>query len=103
MPRLIDAYALKERIKKKAIDNFTLEDWYGMYIRGLRVCEEAIDEQPSVDAMPVVRCHDCKNYDETTWTCLLHEANVQPRDYCSYGERNDGETYETKPGVQIKI
>ena len=52
-----------------------------------------IDPTKYVDAqgnelVAVVRCKDCSHYDEPEWTCLLHEANMKPTDFCSYGEIN---------------
>lgn len=53
---------------------------------------------PAVDAVPVVRCGDCKNwdrhigiFDSPNGYCYIHEETVNGYDYCSYGERkNDG-------------
>ena len=50
----------------------------------------------TVDAVEVVRCHECKNWDQDTWFCDEHstlghhglEWNMfAPNDFCSYGER----------------
>lgn len=52
-----------------------------------------------VDAVPVVRCEDCKHkhyyqfppkYDTRPY-CDKHEKVVTEHDYCSWGERKDGE------------
>ena len=57
----------------------------------------------TVDAVPVVRCKDCKHYrNYPNGLCYLHtepKANargysgdavcVEPEDFCSYGERKD--------------
>lgn len=52
----------------------------------------------AVDAVEVVRCKDCKHYEEDTMWC---KVNSKPRsetypnwyadDFCSYGERKDDE------------
>ena len=57
--------------------------------------------QPTVDAVPVIRCKDCKYYFEKEWivgagsytTCWYQIiANAQPNDFCSRAERKDNET-----------
>ncbi len=40
--------------------------------------------QPTVDAVPVVRCKDCHQY-KPGW-CYLHEINMQEHDFCSRGK-----------------
>lgn len=61
---------------------------------------EVVDNQPAVDAVEVVRCKDCKYYDNSEgiqW-CGLNSKFAQfgtdwhsfPEDgFCSYGERKD--------------
>ena len=54
-----------------------------------------IDEQPTVDAVEVVRCKDCVYYREEDLLCVGvscvgdSHANWYPEDFCSYGERKD--------------
>lgn len=51
----------------------------------------------SADRIEVVRCKDCKYWDNTTkwsvctkWSADPYEqANTEKNDYCSYGERKD--------------
>lgn len=56
-------------------------------------------EIPTVDAVPVVRCRDCKHCKEADdhegrgFFCAIWGRGwhrVQPDDFCSYGERKDG-------------
>ena len=44
---------------------------------------------PAVDAVPVVRCKDCKHYGCCVWDdfCEIHDTSMQQDDFCSYGER----------------
>lgn len=57
-----------------------------------------IDACPTVDAVPVVRCKDCKHYDLGVCLKIYSDGNAQkdswqtrnPDDFCSYGERKDG-------------
>lgn len=49
----------------------------------------------TVDAVPVVRCKDCKYYDRGECYHPRHERHLQSifqedDDFCSYGERKDG-------------
>lgn len=53
-----------------------------------------IDNCPTVDAVEVVRCRDCKHYDETdSFNCKFAFMEFRrPDDFCSYGERRtDGD------------
>ena len=56
---------------------------------------EDIDNAPTVDAVPVVRCKDCKHSWEDLGglTCshgVCVDCVVLGDFYCSYGERKDG-------------
>ena len=56
--RLIDADALKERLKEYCIDgDEQAMQWYD--IMGI---DEAIDNAPTIDAVEVVRCKDCASF-----------------------------------------
>ena len=52
---------------------------------------------PTVDAVPVVRCKDCKyrfkNNGHSKDGCPIIDANIwmDGNDFCSYGERKDGD------------
>ena len=65
------------------------------------VCQflEALDMAvKALDAVPVVRCRDCKHYDTADFDgnilcgCTLHSAmlDITPDSFCSYGERKGG-------------
>lgn len=83
--RLGDLDALKGR--------FSLTGPIGVSVR------KVIDKQPTIDAVPVVRCKDCEHYQtddldgNTLCGCTLHSAmlDITPDSFCSYGERKDGE------------
>lgn len=54
---------------------------------------DLIDSIPTVDAVPVVRCKDCKHH----YDCGVHFCDRLGMDcpddsdfFCSYGERKDG-------------
>lgn len=95
--RLIDADELKETICDNVYpvtDFFNSRD-YGMFWTG--GIEKAINEAPTIDAVGVVRCKDCKH----NWvTSYNHGVQDEPRckftnykfgldDYCSRGERRE--------------
>ena len=48
---------------------------------------EDIDNAPTVDAVPVVRCKDCRKF--KTYSCRMVASGYD--DFCSYGERKDDE------------
>jgi hypothetical protein len=53
-----------------------------------------VEKQPVVDAVPVVRCKDCRhNIEETELyvICNVLEGFMKKDDFCSYGERKDNE------------
>lgn len=92
MSRLIDA------------DKLEKQEYWGNERCFDYVDAEDIDNAPTVDAVPVVRCKDCKHYrNYPNGLCYLHtepKSNargysgeavcVEPDDFCSYGERKDG-------------
>lgn len=93
--RLIDADELKELICNNVYpvqDAFNTQD-YGMFWTG--GIEKAIDNAPTIDAVPVVRCKDCVhcaddwNGNQPMFTCELGMCgeSVEPKDFCAYGER----------------
>ena len=45
----------------------------------------------SADVAPVVRCKDCTEWDEISSECS-HWYGFRENDFCSYGERKDGDT-----------
>lgn len=54
-----------------------------------------LKKQPTIDAVPVVRCGECKHCDPETYHCdhpmgTMFPFSRKPDDFCSYGERKDG-------------
>ena len=51
-------------------------------------------EAPTVDAVPVVRCRDCKYHEDTHVIgfehCCLYDLIMRHNDFCSYGKRKGG-------------
>ena len=92
MARLIDADALKTKAIR--CETFNLYD-APVFFKAVGTNE--IDKAPTIDAVKVVRCRDCKHYE-------IHKPKVlencerngyiipkKPDDFCSYGERKDGD------------
>lgn len=97
--RLIDGDALIEKFNEKVdmaeclIDARTAE-------RFATFCAlaDAVEEMPTVDAEVVVRCKDCKYWqnnnngyphEECRW---WHGETPDDNDFCSYGERKGGDS-----------
>ena len=65
---------------------------------GIRKALRYIEQAPTVDAVLVVRCRECKHYDTADFDgnilcgCTLHSAmvDITPDSFCSYGERKGG-------------
>ena len=61
---------------------------------GIRKALRCIEQAPTVDAVPVVRCRECKHCDPENYHCD-HPMSTgaplsrKPDDFCSYGERKD--------------
>lgn len=83
--RLIDADAAYERAQADSRRG-ALEDWEFDMIVNL------LDSAPTVDAVPVVRCRDCR-FNSGAKKCLNPDsffAVPSDDDFCSYGELMDG-------------
>ena len=91
--RLIDADALKYKqqvmYKKDGSDDVWAE-WF--------TTATEINNAPAIDAEPVVRCKDCKNW--TEWengagSCQRSDSvmwfGTDATDFCSFAERKDNE------------
>lgn len=100
MSRYIDADALTWLVEeyKLAISPITEEQERDnrLPLQMLTEFENIIAEQPTVDAVPVVRCGECKYFIENTWECVrlsdrfgdeYSDARVYPEYYCADGER----------------
>ena len=92
MARLIDADALKTKAIR--CETFKLYD-APVFLKAVGTKE--IDKAPTIDAVEIVRCRDCKHYEIHKPKVLENcERNgyiipMKPDDFCSYGERKDGD------------
>lgn len=85
--RLIDADALKPLLREYCVDgDEVVMKWYD--IMGV---DEVVDRAPTVDAVPVVRCKDCKYYHQTFCEIWSKYGTIQTREqgFCYMAERRD--------------
>lgn len=104
MSRLIDADALQNILLPITT---ALEHEYGSLGGAVSGCMKHIDNAPTVDAVPVVRCRECKHHrdkNEQEQQYLVEDilictspdvtddcwSAVWPDHFCSYGERRGG-------------
>ena len=103
--RLIDADALQNILLPITT---ALEHEYGSLGGAVSGCMKHIDNAPTVDAVPVVRCRECKHFRHYGKTSLFingknikagwcqrrisydEEYRMTADDFCSYGERKEG-------------
>ena len=88
--RLIDANAFLKDILTAGIGKTIIE--YSESDIGYM-----IRKRPTVDAVEVVRCMECKNCDPENQHCdhcmgTVAPLRRKPDDFCSYGERKDGDS-----------
>lgn len=60
-----------------------------------RTVYECINNAPTIDAVTVVWCKDCKWSIKDDWICghpNNNAWNISTEHYCGYGERKDNET-----------
>ena len=99
--RLIDADALSKRItiaRNNADELINNTDSKIMVMAGINSISKLIDNSPTVDAVPVVRCSECRWYDKSTasgtyepiaYKCKLHQRFTIGIQFCSDGEREE--------------
>ena len=86
--RLIDADRAMEIVRNQGIAHpnaYHLTNYATLILR----------EAPTVDAVEVVRCKDCKHCDPENHHCdhpmsTAAPLSRKPDDFCSYGERKEG-------------
>ena len=93
--RMIDADAMKRVYQEvlcshvACIDcSLFMDDKYCRF-------ETMLSEAPTINAIPVVRCRECKHCDPENYHCDHPMGTAaplirKPDDFCSYGERKEG-------------
>ena len=98
--KLIDADALKEKISYRQwdVDDDLPRDEASTRISECYVIDRIVDDMPAVDAVPVIRCKDCKYKDDGIdedgipfLKCLNGRSygGTRINDYCSWAERRE--------------
>ena len=77
----------------RLIDAELLEEQFGISDADI-LAKEEIQFAPTVDAVVVTRCKDCRSYNKPRvgW-CEVHLDREHPDDFCSYGK------YQTNGGA----
>ena len=85
--RLIDADWVLEHIKP-----YELSDEYWSVTGGtaIRLIHNAIDNAPTIDAAPVVRCRDCEIHGHCSTEDVFSFAGIS-NPFCCAGKRKDGD------------
>lgn len=95
--RLIDANRLYDAAEEKYMEDRSKTEnviTRVMLSQARQKIQELIAYAPSVDAEPVARCQDCKNFrrnEENDPYCADRRglSGPEPDGYCSYGERRE--------------
>ena len=87
--------------EKRLIDaNALIAEYDRVHVGEPGKARKLIEDAPTIDAVEVVRCRDCKWYQIRRWNdtkpeydCRKTHAllDVSPEDFCSYGERKGGD------------
>lgn len=92
MTRLIDADALKKSFDEHVylVHHGFNETEYGCTQYGIH---QIIDEQPTVDAVQVIRCKDCYFYGtfQRKHYCTKYEHSVKRDGFCAWAELKESE------------
>lgn len=85
--RLIDADWVLEHTKPYELSD---EDWSVTGGTAIRLIHTAVDQAPTIDAVPVVRCKDCEYFgtnDENVPYCFNRFGlnDPEPNGFCNYG------------------
>ena len=108
MTRLIDADKYNELLQRAVYNVQMMDDTFtaDSIMQGIRQAQRILKEHPTVDAIPVIRCKDCKhclNYcriiedRKYDYACALKEEcgypygrfRVNENDFCSRAERKE--------------
>lgn len=90
--RLIDADALLKALNETPLDFVDVGGDFGFFDETI---DSVMNEQPTIDAVEVVRCKDCKHFNQLEKGCDYHgywyHVRVEADAFCSYGERRTNE------------
>lgn len=79
----------------RLIDADEIENEFGISDADI-IAKEAIRDAPTIDAVPVVRCRECKHcmkmIGNSYHYCVTHNTKMYAEDFCSYGEQKEDNT-----------
>ena len=94
--RPIDADALDKLMGEMHLSLLKQYGCFDAYTMGYESAVCAVEAAPTIDAVPVVRCEDCKHFGGVAfaYTCRLHSTGntriqMGADDFCSHGEKRD--------------
>ena len=92
--RLIDVDELIDELYQDQPMDWTESDAEVQELNDWKLFRNMVDNAPTVDAVPVVRCKDCiHSYDDLCGLCCTCgpyvDCVVQPEFYCADGERKE--------------
>lgn len=97
MARYIDADELLKDLKKQYGEELGWQCTVNMSDVGMM-----IEDAPTADVVPVVRCENCTEWDEKEQECS-HWYGFRENDFCSHGkEKEDGTIYRHTKGNSTK-
>ena len=94
--RPIDADKLKRKAQKLSTEAWKINR-VAKVTQILNQFIDWIEGMPTIDAIEVVRCKDCIHYESdggAMMICNITDMVCDNDDYCSYGERREGEVEE---------
>ena len=104
MSRLIDADNLDFTFDRRCFSEGDTQ-----YVRGVDDAIGVVNNAPTIDAVPVVRCKNCKHFNLQTHECeneslstdheggASYSLNFYDDDFCSYGEWREADHEVSEP------
>ena len=93
--RLIDADALLDKFLRSYTEQEKVGNFQFVACEIKQGFADMVCEQPTIDAVPVVRCRDCKHRVERGMCYMISGCpelvGVGDNFWCAYGERKDGD------------
>lgn len=86
--RLIDVSKIINHIQRHIDENVEQKNPVSCFVLGLII--KCLEQEPTVDAVEVVRCKACCSCTKSRW-CNLLMMDVEDDSFCSYGKRRSTE------------
>ena len=88
--RLCDLDEIKIQVKRQYEDCHGYSgNKKGIYREVILAVRSILHSAKTIDAVPVVRCRECTEFDETEHECS-HWYGFRENDFCSHGVRKEG-------------